>query len=111
MTITPREKLPVIFRKKYGKVTAVFPTLCWSGPYDMTCYAHVGQHGACDIGWYNTTKAAKPEDYADLLAELKGIYEKALGKNDTVYELVVYRRMTPQMRKAREADYRRTAQF
>jgi len=72
--------LPVIFRaEKSGDfknhVTAVFPTLPGSGAHDFTVYAHVGQHGTGSHGWYAQTRAAKPAEYAPLLAELRRIYE------------------------------------
>lgn len=87
------EKLPVIFRKDYfndeWEVTAVFPTLKERDGL-MTCYAHVGQHGNCGQHWYNKTKPATPEEYADLLSELKSIYSR---ENDPdAVELVVYKR-------------------
>jgi len=109
------EKLPVIFRRPRGKaafandgVTAVFPTL----PQDtagrlLTVYAHVGQHGGASFGWYTETRAAKPEEYADLLRELQGIYGKSHGEGDLAFELVPYRRMTAQHRKAFNAEVRR----
>jgi hypothetical protein len=75
----------VIFRAERsgqfkGDVTAVFPTL----PADqhghmMTCYAHIGQHSGCDHGWYNKTRPAKPDEYADLKRELESVpYEYKL---------------------------------
>jgi hypothetical protein len=80
MTRRP-EPLPVIFRADRsgdfkGSVTAVFPTLPGtSDPWTATYYATVGQHGSCSREWYWTTRAATPAEYADLLAELRGIYE------------------------------------
>ena len=71
--------LPVIFRAEKhgpfkGDVTAVFPTLD-EGGYMVRVYAHIGQHSKGSREWYNTTRAAKPDEYADLLTELRGIYE------------------------------------
>jgi len=57
-------------------------------PCCMTCYAHIGQHASCSYEWYWTTRPAKPDEYADLLAELQGIYD----------DLVVCRRITSKMR-------------
>lgn len=76
-----RPLLPVIFRAERsgdfrGTVTAVFPTLPGSSAATVTCYAHAGQHGIAGRPWYNTTRAAKPEEYAELLAELRSIYER-----------------------------------
>ncbi len=67
---------PVIFRKDKcdgrTEITAVFPTID-EGNYQVACYAHVGQHSGCTREWYNTTKAAKPAEYASLLRELQQI--------------------------------------
>jgi len=79
MTAQDTESTPVVFRvEKRGpfrdEITAVFPTL----PADahrnnMICYAHIGQHGSCSWGWYCKTRAARSEEYADLLRELESI--------------------------------------
>ena len=65
----------------------------------MTCYAHVGQHGACGLAWYYNTRSATPEEYADLKAELES---PPYG-----YRLKVYKRMTPQHRAAFLTEQRR----
>lgn len=85
------EVTPVIFRAERsgdfkGDVTAVFP--CEPGTSDrhtMSCYAHVGQHSGCTMGWYMDTRAATPEEYADLKKELESA---PYG-----YRLKVYSRM------------------
>lgn len=41
-----------------------------------TCYAHIGQHGECADAWVAEQEPATPEEYAPLLAELRGIYGK-----------------------------------
>ena|SRR5688572_1241207 len=91
------DETPVLFRvhrspKKYGgEVTAVFP--CEPADctgYTMICYVHVGQHGSCDYGWYNLTRAARPEEYADLKRELESA---PYG-----YRLKVYKRMARHLR-------------
>ena len=73
------QTLDVVFRAERsgdhkGEVTAVFPT-----EYEHnglhSCYAHIGQHGACSRAWYAKTRPATESEYADLLAELRGIYE------------------------------------
>lgn len=73
--------LPIIFRAERsgdskGDVTAVFPTLAndYAGRY-FTVYARVGQHGGGSLDWYRSTRPARPDEYADLLAELRKIYE------------------------------------
>jgi len=102
-----KDETPVLFRAQCEAgviwVTAVFP--CEPSDldgYNMTCYAHVGQHGGCSIPWYQRTRAAKPEEYADLQRELKS----ALG-----YRLKVYKRMQPWMREARFAEAERLRDF
>lgn len=103
--MTSPTPLPVIFRAERsgpakGEVTAVFPTLPGThDPYTATCYAHCGQHGACRHGWpwYALTRPARPEEYADILAELRRIYEPALRHPDTdpdPVRLVVTQRWT-----------------
>lgn len=102
------ELTPVIFRRSRRKepeglaaeVTAVFP--CEPSDYEghqMTCYAHVGQHSACDLGWYHTTKRAKPDEYRALKAELEAAPYR--------YRLKVYSRMQPWMREARREALRK----
>lgn len=88
------ETLPVIFRADRsgefkGQVTAVFPTFEWDNKGNMTCYAHVGQHGGCSLDWYRSTRRALPSEYDALLRELRGLYEV---QPDPV-RLVVYQRM------------------
>ncbi len=106
-----RESLPVIFRADRsgdfkGHVTAVFPTLPGtSDPYSVTCYAHIGQHGTCGREWYNGTRAAKPDEYADLLAELRRIYSRQ--DDPDAVTLVIAHRWTQRHDKARRAELSR----
>lgn len=100
-----KEVTPVIFRTSRRKaeaheVTAVFP--CEPADYEgynMTCYAHVGQHGGCSIQWLWSTRAAKPEEYASLARELESA---PYG-----YRLKVYKRIQPWMREALQAEAKR----
>lgn len=99
-----KNETPVVFRaqREAGElwITAVFP--CEPADldgYKMTCYAHVGQHGACDQGWLRRTRAAKPAEYADLQCELESA---PFG-----YRFKVYKRIQPWMRDARFAEARR----
>lgn len=103
------EELPIIFRAERTKdsdVTAVFPTRVadCAGRY-FTVYAHIGQHSAGGLEWYEKTRAAKPEEYADLLAELRGIYERS--DDPERVQLKVYQRMTSGHRAAFRAEARR----
>ena len=97
------EITPVLFRANRSgpcEVTAVFPCEPWSlSGYDMSCYVHVGQHGSCDLGWYNTTRRATAAEYAALQRELESA---PFG-----YRFKVYQRMQPWMSKARFAEVKR----
>lgn len=83
---------PVIFRKwpkSEGEgIIALFPTeLGTNDPYTSSSYEAVGQHGSADpAGLIQRTKAAKPDEYADLLVELQSI-----GYDD----LKVYQKLQP----------------
>ena len=66
----------VIFRKypkkEGGQIIALFPYVCERRFGTCESYMHVGQHGTADYqGVMQTTKAAKPSEYADLKAELE----------------------------------------
>lgn len=100
------EVLPVIFRAEKsgqfaGSVSAVFPTEPGTPePGTMACYARIGQHGSCHIGWYRErTRPATPDEYAPLLAELRDIYES--GHCGEPVSLKVYRRMIADMTRTR----------
>ena len=97
---------PILFRVhrspvKYGAdVTAVFP--CEPAGYDgdtMMCYAHIGQHGGCSLGWYYKTRPATESEYADLKAELESA--------PYCYRLKVYRRINRSLRERFIAEVRR----
>ena len=68
-------KTDVIFRKeKDGEIIALFPYSLWNFAGVITCYAHVGQHGAADYNHcIRKSKPAKPEEYKDLFAELESL--------------------------------------
>lgn len=73
------ENLKVIFRKsknpytnKY-EVVAFFPES--SANYGkIESYMHIGQHCESSVDFYHSTTKATPDEYAELLSELKGIY-------------------------------------
>jgi hypothetical protein len=83
---------PVIFRIDTRKqpfpteVAAVFPTKPYSNDGDtMTCYIKPYSDDGCSLAWYaQNTRAAKPCEYAELLATLKTEYT----------DLRIYSRMT-----------------
>ena len=68
----------VIFRKESdGTILAVFNEYA-DFNYNLTCYAHIGQHQACSLEYYrDKTKPASENEYNELLNELKYI-----GYND-----------------------------
>lgn len=76
-------RVPVRFRVSTDEperdVTAVFmsrETHPTNSPANRMCYARVGQHSECSLLWMDQrTRAATPEEYAPLLAELRQIYE------------------------------------
>ena len=82
------EVTPVLFRKsRDGEVTAVFPCeVASTDDASMGCFSHIGQHGACSLDWYRTTRPASLSEYADLKTELES--------PPYHYRLKVYRRMT-----------------
>ncbi|MBZ9706089.1 hypothetical protein LB543_05065 [Mesorhizobium sp. ESP7-2] len=73
--MTTAQTLPVIFRKFRGELCAYFPTETWDDRGTITCYAPVGQHGGANRSWLQRGRLAKPDEYASLLIELRGIYE------------------------------------
>ena len=68
----------VVFRMDRGKPgpfsepTAVFPRIR-EGLGMASCYVHTGQHSACSLGWYRTTRPATEAEYAPLKRELERI--------------------------------------
>ncbi len=70
-----KEKTKVIFRfwKKSQDVIAIFPEHIGDmDPYTCQSYEHTGQHGACNPQMIiDNSRLAKPNEYADLKAELK----------------------------------------
>ena len=67
----------VMFRKWQdgGDIDAIFPEISNDDMgYGVMTYSHIGQHSGGDpTYYYGRTVPAKPEEYADLLAELKSI--------------------------------------
>lgn len=87
------QPLPVIFRFYRGELLALFPTEPASRHgHDITCYAHVGQHSSACRSLLQRGRPAKPDEYADLLGELRRIYERSTGPDDPAVPLKVYRR-------------------
>ena len=77
----------VIFRKfKNGEheVIALLPDT--EANYgNVLSYMHIGQHGEAGISIINNTDLATPEEYKDLLAELKSI-----GYKPKIYKRLQY---------------------
>ena len=71
-----KEKTKVVFRKfKDGDIIALFPEIEGGVNQKGECmsYMHIGQHSGASYALVYDTKLAKPEEYADLFAELEGI--------------------------------------
>ena len=69
------DKVKVIFRKnKNNDVIAFFPEARVNYGNIMS-YMHIGQHGEASLEFYLTTRKANENEYADLFAELRGIYD------------------------------------
>lgn len=100
---TKAKPIPVIFRVYEGELCAYFPSLAWGRDYTITCYAHVGQHGGASPEWLSKGRLAKPEEYKDLLAELRDIYET---NDDQHVALRVASRSHPAYRAACQAQRR-----
>ena len=60
-----------------NEVTAYFPTILYDERKyaDVVCYTHYGQHGAASLEYLKECRQATPTEYADLHAELTGIYD------------------------------------
>lgn len=96
------EQTPVVFRVfPEGDAIALFPADAGGSSYgDCTCYQHVGQHGTADYQHViGITRPARPEEYADLLAELRQVG----------YTPKVYRRQQPAHHRSRMDEHRRLA--
>lgn len=99
-----KEITPVIFRVYRGELCAYFPAEPWDmfGNY-ITCYAHIGQHGAASLDWLQKGRPATENEYAALKKELEGFG----------YNLRVYKRVTPKHRVSRHKQitiWRKAAQ-
>jgi len=62
----------VFYIDKDGQTLAYFPNDDADNKGNKTCYAHVGQHSACNPDYVKDLKKATPEEYKDLQAELVG---------------------------------------
>lgn len=72
---TTTETTKVKFYMEGKEVLAVFPDIKEKDRYRddlMLCYAHIGQHASCPPEYLKNLRLATPEQYKDLLNELKG---------------------------------------
>ena len=100
------EKTRVLFRAERsgpfkGDVTAVFCDIPGTNAHNTTCYSHIGQHSACALEWYHTTRPAKPHEYEALKHELE-----TYGPPDARYVLEIRQRMPADARARRRAALR-----
>ena len=80
---SPTAPEPVVFKKdrKDGTVVAFFPETMHDGscnPGNIMSYEHNGQHGEASIDYFRECRPCSEDEYADLLAELEGIYTDGL---------------------------------
>ena len=69
------DKVKVIFRKdKEGNVIAFLPELRVNHG-NIASYMHIGQHSEASYEFYLTTRKANKNEYTDLFAELRKIYD------------------------------------
>lgn len=72
-----KQIVKVLFRKigsrKQKMIIAFFPEATVNFGNIMS-YEHIGQHSEAAYSFYLETKKAKPEEYVDLLEELRNIY-------------------------------------
>lgn len=64
--------MKVTFKKLRGEIIAMFDHI--RGAYATDCYAHDGQHCEIEHRFIVRQRNARREEYAPLLAELRGIY-------------------------------------
>jgi hypothetical protein len=86
---TDKEKTKVIFRKfkKGDDIIALFPEIEYNHDKKLCMsYMHVGQHDGAAYALIYNTIPAKPEEYADLFAELN-----SLGYNLAVQQKITKR--------------------
>ena len=62
---------------EWDEPCAYFPTLS-AGDSLITCYMHTGQHSGADPDYFKHHRAATPAEYAELHAELTGIYDDVI---------------------------------
>ena len=69
------DKVKVIFRKdKEGNVIAFLPELRVNHG-NIASYMQIGQHSEASYEFYLTTRKANKNEYTDLFAELRKIYD------------------------------------
>ena len=60
--------------KESSDIFAFFPEQQYGiGAAHFDSYAHIGQHGACDIDYARESRKATPDEYKDLKTELESI--------------------------------------
>ena len=66
----------IVFKKIKNKVIAIFPFEKWNrNSLELASYMHIGQHGGCDWSLPYELRNATPNEYAELLDELRGVYD------------------------------------
>lgn len=72
-----KTKVLFLYNKKNDDLFAFFPEEYYNkehlGERFLTCYAHIGQHSACNSDYAKECKEATKEEYNDLKEELESI--------------------------------------
>jgi hypothetical protein len=66
-------KTKVTFRKLDGDIIALFPDEVSHGGKFVASYEHYGQHSEASADGIHEWEQVTPEEYAELLEELRGI--------------------------------------
>ena len=76
----PCEMLPIRYVIVDDVPCAYFPSMLYDDAQsdDVVCYAHYGQHGRASLDYLDECPAATPAEYAELHAELTGIYDDVI---------------------------------
>ncbi len=92
----------VVFRKFQDEITALFPLEPGTNnPYDMTCYAHLGQHSAADMLWVRKTRLATLTESLPLIRELRQMgYNMRFGRRIPRNSLEIRRKKLAELGKS-----------
>ena len=67
------DRVQFLIHPQNEEVIAYFPHLPWDRQGNLTCYAHIGQHGACSPEYAKECRPATKDEYSGLKIELESI--------------------------------------